>query len=838
MIMLGSVSNSSRNSSSFRAKVNHYTKCGHRNGLFNRKAHIVMSRILSSWAICLIITQLLVGKDIYVSPNGSDTDDGSKSKPLRSIQATASQVSAGDTIILRGGFYADPVTLSELRGSENMPIVIRSYPGEEAIFDGTDLLDGQWKLVTPDAPEGKLIQEAQWKRIGNNELYIMQLKQDIYALIYEGKLMSDARWPNANWDAPYRLDRYAVLRRANEQSRLGELYDDFPTENTLEESSQWIHYDRQALDLNKEMLAETGLDFTGSIVVLSYAWTSFATRITRHQAGHNNFTFDTTFKDSHGLQEEAIRYIVKRIEWDNPKRFMRSQHGGIHFFIMGLPALDHPGEWAYHRPTRSLYFIPPDGQPPISGAARGKRRDYLVILQDFSHVHFRGMRFNGSAILMKDCDHSRIEDCCFFASSYNKFAIGDFDMPVTSRIENKHAQGDAGYHNALVNCQFSWLDGNAFEGRSAGLVIDNVLIFQTQQTTLGNDSRSASFDTPSVVRRVTISDVGASVGIKGGGRDGVYELNNIARFGGLQYDGAALQMGGRHRVIYRYNWSHDHPKRSYRFDAASYPSFTNAFGEMSYNVAWNTPGGFAIKGDDHLIHNNVLVGEGKMELFNMVRWASENKRTFVANNVVPMFSAGINDRIETKAREPAEILSIMKNNFTGDPGVHLRNPENLDFRPKEGSSFVDTGYRIQKSDVPWKKTPFTGAESVIGKGPDIGAYEYGTEVYWIPGFQFAHASTPVPPDGTTTAKNDCDLMWLGGYKAGTHDLYFGTSAEEVEAATKEDPAFRKTFRGSANIFDPGMLERGKTYFWRIDTMHDGESIKGKIWKFTVEQQGF
>ena len=103
------------------------------------------------------------------------------------------------------------------------------------------------------------------------------------------------------------------------------------------------------------------------------------------------------------------------------------------------------------------------------------------------------------------------------------------------------------------------------------------------------------------------------------------------------------------------------------------------------------------------------------------------------------------------------------------------------------------------------------------------------------GFKFPKASTPVPPDGTTTAKSDCDLMWLGGYKADTHDLYFGTSAEEVASAAKDDLAFRKTFRGSANIFDPGELKRGRTYFWRIDAIRDGKTIKGETWKFTVEK---
>ena len=81
-------------------------------------------------------------------------------------------------------------------------------------------------------------------------------------------------------------------------------------------------------------------------------------------------------------------------------------------------------------------------------------------------------------------------------------------------------------------------------------------------------------------------------------------------------------------------------------------------------------------------------------------------------------------------------------------------------------------------------------------------------------------------------------MWLGGYRADTHDLYFGTSAEEVATATKDAVALRKTFHGAANVFDPGKLEPGKTYFWRVDAMRDDKTIKGKTWKFTVEKQDF
>jgi hypothetical protein len=97
----------------------------------------------------------------------------------------------------------------------------------------------------------------------------------------------------------------------------------------------------------------------------------------------------------------------------------------------------------------------------------------------------------------------------------------------------------------------------------------------------------------------------------------------------------------------------------------------------------------------------------------------------------------------------------------------------------------------------------------VGTAPDIGPYEYGAKDYWIPGRQLERASRPVPPDGSTTVKADADLMWLGGYKADIHDVYFNASADEIRRAKRGDPCFRNTFVGSANSFDPGALVAGR-----------------------------
>jgi hypothetical protein len=777
------------------------------------------------------------GIEIFVSPEGDDAAAGTRSDPVRTIDRALENVAPGDTVSLLGGRYSQPMTAIDVHGQNGRPVTIRSLPGGQVTFDGTDVLPGEWQEVTSDSPNGAVIQEAQWQRIGDNRVFSLSLDESIHALIYDGKLMTEARWPNARWDDPWRLDRYNVLRRATEQSTPGELFDGFPTGNTLEESSKWVHYDREARARHREMLADTRIDFTGSVVVISYAWGSFATQVTEHQAGSNSFRFDTEFTGSGSIQEEAVRFVINRIQWDNPNRFNRSSHGGIHIYFEGLPALEIPEDWWYDHNSKTLFFIAPDGQKPDASKARGKRRDYLLTVRNSSHVHVKGFEFFGAAARIEDSEYSRIEDSNFRFSAANKFTIGNFDMPVTTRIANRQPgkDEDRSHGNALVNCQFTYLDGNAFEGRSTGLAIDNVLIYRTQQTTLGLDSRSMSIDRPSLIRRVTLADVGASVGIKGGGIDSLYELNNISRFGGLQYDGAALQMGGREHIIYRYNWSHDHPKRSFRFDAGNYPAYSNAFGEMSYNVAWNTPGGFAIKGDDHLIYNNLLLGNSKFELFNMQRWASENKRTLVANNIVETMSAGINDRNPAKAAEPAEVISIRKNNYRDDPASELRDPANLDFRPRQGSVLIDAGHSISRDEVPWKRVPITGVDDIVAAQVDIGPYEYDSPVYWIPGFQYAHASTPVPPDGTTTAMSDADLMWLGAYRADTHRVYFGESEQTVRTATVDSPEFRRTFEGPANIFDPGALKPGQTYYWRVDAVRDGETSEGELWTFTVSE---
>jgi len=97
---------------------------------------------------------------------------------------------------------------------------------------------------------------------------------------------------------------------------------------------------------------------------------------------------------------------------------------------------------------------------------------------------------------------------------------------------------------------------------------------------------------------------------------------------------------------------------------------------------------------------------------------------------------------------------------------------------------------------------------------------------------------PTPGDGATDVSVDASLNWSSGIHAVRHDLYFGTSFDDVNSATAtNDPA--GVYRGSQDVstYETGGLEMNQTYYWRVDDIGappaDAVS-KGSVWQFTTE----
>ncbi len=99
---------------------------------------------------------------------------------------------------------------------------------------------------------------------------------------------------------------------------------------------------------------------------------------------------------------------------------------------------------------------------------------------------------------------------------------------------------------------------------------------------------------------------------------------------------------------------------------------------------------------------------------------------------------------------------------------------------------------------------------------------------------------PQPKDEATDVPRKTILVWAPGEGAGSHDVYFGTSFEDVDLASRTDPRGVLISQGqAAREYDRGVLEFGQTYYWRVDeVLTDGSIFKGQVWSFIVESLAY
>ncbi len=95
------------------------------------------------------------------------------------------------------------------------------------------------------------------------------------------------------------------------------------------------------------------------------------------------------------------------------------------------------------------------------------------------------------------------------------------------------------------------------------------------------------------------------------------------------------------------------------------------------------------------------------------------------------------------------------------------------------------------------------------------------------------ASDPNPSeDQTNVNKNTVILSWLADSSATSHDVYFGTDYTAVEDATTSSGVF--VGNQATSSWDPPMLVRRTTYYWRIDEVNGEGTTTGEVWSFMTK----
>ncbi len=100
------------------------------------------------------------------------------------------------------------------------------------------------------------------------------------------------------------------------------------------------------------------------------------------------------------------------------------------------------------------------------------------------------------------------------------------------------------------------------------------------------------------------------------------------------------------------------------------------------------------------------------------------------------------------------------------------------------------------------------------------------------------AYNPDPEDGGENVPiMGAVLTWATGLQASSHDVYFSSGFDDVNDADNSLPVGTSAYKGNqpidANSYEPGLLDFGATYYWRIDEVSAEKTIRGDVWSFTV-----
>ena len=104
----------------------------------------------------------------------------------------------------------------------------------------------------------------------------------------------------------------------------------------------------------------------------------------------------------------------------------------------------------------------------------------------------------------------------------------------------------------------------------------------------------------------------------------------------------------------------------------------------------------------------------------------------------------------------------------------------------------------------------------------------------------ATSSAPSPADGVQYEATWANLSWSAGSFAVSHDMYFGTSFDDVnngaEGAFVGNLATTSQVVGFFGFPAPDGLVPGTTYYWRVDGVNDADPNspwKGDVWSFWI-----
>jgi hypothetical protein len=111
----------------------------------------------------------------------------------------------------------------------------------------------------------------------------------------------------------------------------------------------------------------------------------------------------------------------------------------------------------------------------------------------------------------------------------------------------------------------------------------------------------------------------------------------------------------------------------------------------------------------------------------------------------------------------------------------------------------------------------------------LGTYKGDVWTFTTPGA----ISDPQPANGATDVAMAATLSWTAATNATSHQVYLGPDEQAVRSADTGSPEYKGSKTLGAESYDSELLNADTTYYWRVDEVYAGNTVKGPVWSFSV-----
>jgi len=761
------------------------------------------------------ITKAEIGTRFF-SDNSSCSNgpDGTTSCPYPTIRSALDDAQPGDRVYIREGRYSELLTKWQLNHSfervadqmaiEGPKITIEGYPNEEVILDGTVAINAQWQAYTHN---GHNIYKTVLD-MDNISKQINKHVDNITGVFVNGRYMIPAMPMNFK----------------------------NPTDNTTGNPK------------NRE---------PGTV------W-----------AGIGKSPFNTVSDIDPGEDEDEEE------EDDTTTVYGSDGSAYVNDYVPGdLANLDNNEEWSFDSATKTLYLYPSDNNTTPSSNVRVRVRDRFLYFAYSDNIEFKNIHFFAGSVRFFESSYLTIEDSKFSFSGEmglngNNVTFGShtlvrntiFEYINDSAIWSQNRTMFPTMENVLFRYN-DWFKGSYLYG-------------STNRNYRGARGDGTFKVGGSVWRYVTIEN-SSTAGIY----PAINSLVEYARFENLYDagDGGGIQRNPISVPISttRYSWFINIPGfNGMRFDG----SCSGNNGDVHHVVSAGNRRGFRLKGDYHdVYHVNAYDNARKDVSMSAQKYCGldmaydtepGNSNSNFYNSIVetslvcntPSCSEAVAPYGGVSNFSPLAKYGIWLGHALGaDPHFELADPwiqnrarsndnltatfgqnpwnvanQDYDFRPRKGSYLIDNGLVIpgindgadtnpeHKQECKFISHPplYSGQHrKYVGAAPDIGAYEYGDSVYWIPGFRYPHPSVPIPNDNASDVPVDYSLVWNYPYKKD----YSNTEATVTVSGPGVDnrTVYKYPYNVHFQTFEPG-----GTYNWSVTV----DNVSGGNWSFKTDDK--